>query len=80
MEQNMAIANRLKSLLEEKGMNYQTLAEKSGIPVRRVYRLVYGYTSNPGIFLMLRICEALEITVDEFLQSDEFKNRAEFRL
>lgn len=80
MEQNMALANRLKELCEEKGMSYQELAEKSGIPVRRIYRIVYGTTSNIGIFFMLRLCNALEITVDEFFQSEEFKNIDQFHI
>lgn len=80
MGQNMAIANRFKELCEEKGMNYNTFAEKSGIPVRRIYRLAWGNCSNPGVFFMLRVCDALEITVDEFFQSELFSNRDEYRL
>ena len=76
MEPNKALADRLKSLCEEKGMSYKELAEKSGLPVKRVYRLTYGVNTSPSIYVMLRICDALEITVDEFFSTEEFK---EFR-
>ena len=74
MEQNTALANRLKSLCEEKGISYADLAQKSGIPVRRIQRMAFGATSNPTVFMMLRICDALGITLDEFFGTDEFKD------
>ena len=73
METNVLLGNRLKDVCAQKNMTYQMLAEKSGVPVRRVYRLYHGMTSNPGVFVMLDICKALDITVDEFFGTDEFK-------
>ena len=73
MEQNTVLANRLKEVCEEKNISYSTLAEKSGVPVRRIYRLASGMTSNPGIYTMMSICDGLEISLDEFFGTDEFK-------
>ena len=79
MEQNVAVATRLRSLCEEKGITVAMLAEKTGMSVRRIYRMMHIGASNPGIYTMHCICKALEITIDEFLDSDEFKNMNEYR-
>lgn len=76
MEQNIALANRLKELCEQKNLSYNELAEKSGLPLRRIYRMAHGGVSNPGVFVMMRICSGLEVSLDEFFGTDEFK---EFR-
>lgn len=73
MEQNGALAKRLKELMKEKGMNYKELAEKSGLPDRRIYRMAMGMTSDPGVFVMMKICNGLGITLDEFFGTEEFE-------
>ena len=73
MQQNEALAKRLKELMEEKGMDYRALAAKSGLPVKRVYRMVMGVTSNPGVFVMMQICKGLGVTLDEFFEAEEFE-------
>lgn len=80
MEQSIAIAKRLKALCDERGMNAEALAEKTNLPVGKMKRMMYTGASNPGVYLMLRICNALEITVDEFFQSEEFENMSEYRV
>ena len=80
MQQNMAIAKRLSALCQERGWGPSTLAEKTGLPLRKMQRMMYVGDSNPGIYLMIRICNALEITVDEFFQSEEFVDMHEYRV
>jgi len=58
--------------MEQRGMNYNELAEKSGLPVRRVYRMATGLVSNPGIFLMIQLCKGLEVSLDEFVGTEAF--------
>lgn len=72
MDPNIVLSNRIKELMEQKGMNYVALAEKSGIPARRVYRIVNGLLSNPGIFVMMKVCKGLEVSLDEFVSPEEF--------
>lgn len=76
MEANGALAKRLKELMAEKGVNYQVLAEKSGLPVRRIQRMAMGTVSNPGVFVMMRICNGLGITLDEFFGTEELQSFA----
>ena len=69
MEQHVALANKLKNLMEEKGVSYHDLANISGLSIRRVYRIVNGMVSNPGVFVMRDICKGLEISLDELLET-----------
>ena len=73
MESYAAIAKRVKGLMEEKGMTYSQVAEKSGLPYKKVYRLANVGASNPGMFTMKALCDALDVTLDEFLNAEEFK-------
>ena len=73
MERNVVFANRLKSLMEEKNLNYKSLAEKSGIPIRTIYRMLCAGVSNPNVFVMMRICNALEMGLDEFFGTEELQ-------
>ena len=73
MERSELLSNRLKELCKEKNLTYQRLSELTCIPVNRVYRLYNGLISNPSVFLMLDICEALGVTLDEFFDTEDFK-------
>lgn len=73
MEQNKALAKRLKELMEEKGESYRSLADKCNLPIRRLQRMGMGMTSNPSVFIMMRICDTLGVTLDEFFGTDDFK-------
>lgn len=63
---NTQLAKRVQELCKEKNMTYKMLAEKSNVSIRRVYHIAHGCISNPGVFTMLPICEALGVTLDEF--------------
>ena len=73
MEQNVLLANRLKELMQEKGISFGDLAEKSGISVKRIYRIANGGVSNPSVFVMMDICRALGVSLDEFFATEAFK-------
>lgn len=73
MQKNNALANRLKELCQEKNYSYRELGEKIGMPGTRIARIANGVTTNPGIYTMIRICDGLEVSLDEFFQTDEFK-------
>lgn len=70
---NEVLANRLKELCQEKNITYRQLGEKIGMPPTRIMRIVYGNTSNPGIYTMMDICDGLGVSLDEFFGTEEFK-------
>ena len=76
MEGSKALANRLKQVCEEKNMTYGELAEKSGVPVKTIYRMSNGTSAARGIYNVINICDGLGISLDEFFGTEEFK---EFR-
>lgn len=71
--QGKFIAIRLIELCEQKNMTIYQLAEKTDIPAKRLWRLSHAMTTDPGVFLMLKICNGLGVTVDEFFNTDEFR-------
>lgn len=74
MEQSRALANRIKELCEEKGMNYASLAKICGEPAQRIYRVMAGAMSCQAILLLVKICKALDISLDEFFDTDELRD------
>ena len=73
MEQNVVLGNRMKELMKAKNVGYQDLAEKSSVSIRRIYRMANGGVSNPGVFEMMRICNTLGVSLDEFFGTEELK-------
>lgn len=73
MEKNVVLANRLKSLMEEKGFSYRSLSDECGVPIRTIYRMMAGGVSNPSVFVMMRICNALGMGLDEFFGTEELQ-------
>ena len=70
---SMAMANRLKELCEKKNISWDELADRTGIPKRKIIRIKMGATGNPNIVIMMKICDVLEVGLDEFVDTDEFR-------
>lgn len=68
-----AVSKRLKELCKERNISYTELAEKSGIPKSKITRLAMGASSNPSFLLIMKICDALEVSLEEFVDTKEFK-------
>ena len=64
--------NRIKQVLEEKGIKQKWLAEKEG----KSYNMVNGYVQNrqqPRIEVLYEIAEILGVSVKELLIDNETK-------
>lgn len=77
MDYGKEIGARINELLAEKGMTKAELAEKSGLPYKRIWRLCSCMYGNPGIFFVRALCKGFGITVDEFLASELFDREEE---
>ena len=73
MEESKVFAKRIKDLCEEQGMEYKQLAEACQEPPRRMYRIVSGMMNCQNILTIVKICKALNISMDEFFDTEEFK-------
>ena len=59
--------NKIKKVMEEKGLGNKDLSVKSGVPLRTVNNILGGITSNPTIDNMIAIAHALDCIVDDFI-------------
>ena len=73
MEESKVLANRIKELCEQQGMDYKQLADACEEPSRRMYRIMSGMMNCQNIITLIRICKALNVSLDEFFDTEEFK-------
>lgn len=59
------MANRIRRRMDELGLTNQMLADRAGMPVVTVNRIVSGQTENPSIQTLIAIAAPLNMTLDE---------------
>lgn len=72
MDLKEAIAFRIKTLYEERGLNPSSLAYLCGMDRSTIYSILGSKSKNPEIATIKKICDGLEITLGEFFNSPEF--------
>lgn len=68
---NEAIVLRIKQLLERDKLTLNGLAYKSGITQSTLDNIIKGNSKNPRIKTLMLIAEAFEMTIVEFLDTEE---------
>ena len=53
-------------------MTINALADHAGIPPSTIYSILNQKSKNPGVITIKKICDGLDISLEEFFQSDEF--------
>lgn len=67
----MNVPDRLKQLMDERGLTMYALAKASGLHWQTIKNL-FSRTSNPSVATMTSICKGLGITMSQFfLEEDE---------
>lgn len=56
---------KLQELKDKSGMSYQDIADKSGVPLPTVKRIISGQTSDPGYSSVIAIVKALNGSIDD---------------
>lgn len=74
MKTREAVAERIHELCKERKITVNGLAGISAVPPSTVKNIIYGASKNPGVVTIKMLCDGLEITLDEFFDSDLFKN------
>ncbi len=69
-----AVINRINEVCDDKGMAVNKLANLSGITPSTVYSVFNSDRKDIGIVLIKKICDGLEITLEEFFSSDLFSS------
>lgn len=58
--------NNLKKILKSKNISQSELSRMANIPRTNVVAIINGQIKNPTIGLMIKIADALNISLDEF--------------
>lgn len=74
MREQKILAKRIGQLCQERRVSYYLLAYKSTVPITTIMNIVHCTTKNPGIFTLIKICDGLGITIQDFFDTEEFKN------
>lgn len=69
-----AVEKRIVELCNERGIAINNLANISGVSPSTIYSILNEKSKNPGVCLLKKICDGLEITIREFFDSDLFDN------
>lgn len=75
----MDIALRLRDLLDQRRLSQSALAERAGLPPETVNRIVNGVTKNPGVYTLLKMAVALDVTLGWLVGEKGFEFSADKR-
>lgn len=70
----MVIRNRILQLCSEHDLTINRLATLSALPPSSIKNILYGKSQDPKITTIKKICDGLEITLEQFFDSPEFDN------
>lgn len=74
MDTREAVENRIRELCRARGWRINRLSNEAGIPPSTIKNIMNGTSRNPGVVTLKKLCDAFEITLDEFFATDEFRN------
>jgi transcriptional regulator with XRE-family HTH domain len=69
------ISKNVKKLRGKTGLSQDQIARKANIPFSTYLKVENGVTLNPSIQTLLNIAEALEISLDELVGREGFRQR-----
>lgn len=67
-KEQMILGERLETLCKEKGMSYYALSDSSTVPLNTLMHILHGKTKNPGFFTIVKLCDGLGVSLDEFCE------------
>lgn len=62
-----ALAHRIRTIREERGLTQQAVARAAGIATDMVSRLENGHYTSPGLRTLVRIAEGMNVSLAELL-------------
>ena len=69
-----AISKKLKNICKERNISVNKLANQSLLTQSTVEHLVNGDSKNPKLLTIIRICDGLDMSLQEFFADDLFRN------
>ena len=74
MDTRKAVANRLLELCEKNNLSVNALAQISAVPPSTLKNIINGGSKNAGIVTIKKLCDGLEISLNDFFDTETFKN------
>lgn len=74
MRVSEAVAQRILELCKERNITINKLCTMSAITQSTVNDIVNGKAKNIGIITIKKICDGLEITIEEFFAHESFRS------
>ena len=72
MNTREAIADRIRSLCNERGWTTNHLSYVAAVPQATIKSILNGESNNPGTVTIKKLCDGFEITLGEFFSTDIF--------
>jgi len=72
MKTQEAVMRKIKSLCCEYRISMNRLAYLAGVPPSTIKNIMYGNSENTGIVTIAKICNGLEISIQDFFNDDLF--------
>lgn len=72
MNTREAIADRIRSLCNERGWTPNHLSYVAAVPQATIKSILNGESNNPGTVTIKKLCDGFEITLGEFFSTDNF--------
>ena len=69
-----AVALRIYNLCEENNITVNKLCTLAGVTQSTVNNIVHENSKNPGIVTIKKLCDALNITIQDFFETELFKD------
>ena len=73
-----AISIRIKEICTRDDITINALANKCGLPSSDIKNILYGKSTNPGVRIILNICNAVDMSLAEFFNAEVFKDYKHF--
>ena len=67
-----AVAARIRQLCEQRTITPNALSYMAAVPQSTVKSILNGESANPGIVTIKKLCDGLDITINEFFDSPLF--------
>lgn len=72
MDTREAVVWRIRQLCKEHNLTPNALSYSAGVPQATVKSILNGESCNPGIVTIKKLCDGLEITLQDFFAPEIF--------
>lgn len=72
MDIKTAVIYHLNDLINQKDITVNEAAVCSGVPPSTLKNILYGQSKNAGVVTIKKICDGLDITIQEFFEDPIF--------